>query len=230
MIQACRHAVRLGAPATTIWTDCAFVIAEWGRGRSGQEFHYRDLGCLLTTSWRSQFDLRKVKAHEDLEKLDGLEWWRAAGNLQADLAAKAAVSSDYGFLLDIVDNIAEQERLQRDLFCCSLPAFWLRCPRRSPFSKKPSDAKIPQFRWSHRQTLRGDRQMFSSGRGYSYNRCHLGSPAFQSGSVTGYLLQVGRRGSVRRFGDGRCRSSGQLQPQYRAWAAVLPISSCWQIL
>ena len=114
VIQACRHAVRLGAPATTIWTDSAFVIAEWERGRS-QEFHYRDLGYLLTTSWRSQFDLRKVKAHEDLENLDGLEWWRAAGNLQADLAAKAAVSSDYGFFLDIVDNIAEQERLQRDL-------------------------------------------------------------------------------------------------------------------
>ena len=49
VVQACRHAVQQGSPPTTIWTDSAFVVAEWERGRRGQDFHYRDLGYLLTT-------------------------------------------------------------------------------------------------------------------------------------------------------------------------------------
>ena len=202
VIQACCHAVRLGAPATTIWTDSTFVMAEWERGRNGKEFHYRDLGYLLTTSWRSQFDLRKVKAHENLENLAGLEWWRAAGSLQADLASKAAVRNDYGFLLEMVDNMAEQDRLQRDLLLL-FTRFLVALSQRSLSSKRRYNARKLQCMWSHWQTLRGNRLRFSTGRGYSSSRCHLGSPAFQSGNATGLLLQVGRRGSVRRFGVGR---------------------------
>ena len=108
-----------------IWTDSAFVVAEWNRGRDGHDFHYPDLGLYLTQSWRRNFQLRKIKAHADLSQVCGVDWWRTAGNIQADLAAKAAVRSDFGFLLQLVDDIADYEATQRDLlllFACYLVA------------------------------------------------------------------------------------------------------------
>ena len=115
VIQACQHAMKLGAPKTVIWTDSAFVVNEWTKARQGSDFHYADLGAELIKVWRTQYELRKVKAHVDLAARHGDEWWQSAGNTQADLAAKAALQAEFPFLLSLVDGTAAEELAQKDL-------------------------------------------------------------------------------------------------------------------
>ena len=102
VIQACQHATLLGAPKTVIWTDGAFTIAEWTKARQGGSFLYQDKQPELIKVWRAHYTLCKVKAHTDLTENHGEDWWKSAGNAQADLAAKAAIRADYPFLLDLV--------------------------------------------------------------------------------------------------------------------------------
>ena len=74
-----------------------------------------DLGNLLQQSAPQQLRLRKVKSHQDPSSLEGMDVWHSAGNNYSDLAAKAALKHDYGFLHDTVAGIAAETQGQKDL-------------------------------------------------------------------------------------------------------------------
>ena len=112
---ACQHAVSVGAPATVIYTDSQFAIAEWKRLEDSKPCYYPELARALLACKRRQFSLEKVKAHQDLDALHGEALWKASGNFVADEAAKFAIQSDFEFLLEATDRLADQWRYQRDL-------------------------------------------------------------------------------------------------------------------
>ena len=114
VVQACRHANRLGAPVTDIYTDSSFALAEWERLARSQPCHYPDLAWALVSSWRRQYPLHKVKAHLSLEGLEDDALWKSAGNHLADVAAKQAVQDDFPCLHDFTSGIASEWRKQGD--------------------------------------------------------------------------------------------------------------------
>ena len=114
VVQACRHANRLGAPVTDIYTHSSFALAEWERLARSQPCHYPDLAWALVSSWRRQYSLHKVKAHLSPEGLDDDALWKTAGNHVADVAAKQAVQDDFPCLHDFTSGIASEWRKQGD--------------------------------------------------------------------------------------------------------------------
>ena len=98
-----------------VWSDSLFAIREHEKTVQDQACTHPDLSNLLQQSMPRQLQLEKVKSHQDPTALQGMEIWHAAGNNFVDLAAKAALKQDYGFLHDMVAGIAAEARNQNDL-------------------------------------------------------------------------------------------------------------------
>ena len=103
VIQAIRIARRLGATAVEIWTDSAFALTEWDKAGRGVAGTWPDLSSLLQRLFSSEVRLVKIASHQDLNQLEGMGKWLAAGNAAADLAAKAAVLRDLTCVVELAD-------------------------------------------------------------------------------------------------------------------------------
>ena len=102
-VQRCHH------QTAEVWSDSTFAITEHSRVVNGEPSFYPDIANMMGQASPHKLCLRKVKSHQQLDKLWGLQLWVAAGNAFADTAAKDAVARDFGFLKDILEEVATSE-------------------------------------------------------------------------------------------------------------------------
>eukprot|EP00973_Karenia_brevis_P026781 3695670-Karenia_brevis.AAC.1 len=88
------HADGHAADGTTAVVDCKAVTSAWSNGltwaagpRRPQGGFWREMSFRISQG-RSFAGVEKIKAHRDIDQLEGVDRWRAQGNRQADIHAK----------------------------------------------------------------------------------------------------------------------------------------------
>ena len=101
--QSCHH------QTAEVWTDSTFAIAEHSPALGGEPCFYPDLANAIGQASPEKLQLRKIRSHQQLDKLCGLSLWAAAGNAFADATAKGVVARDFQFLRDILEELATSQ-------------------------------------------------------------------------------------------------------------------------
>ena len=96
-----------------VLTDSSCALTEHTRVLQDAPCLYPDISNQLAQSFPHKLRVRKIKAHQDPSSLTGLALWEYAGNSFADISAKAALQKDHQFLLDFMNEIAEEEQCDR---------------------------------------------------------------------------------------------------------------------